>query len=333
MNDSPAATPQGGTVVAEQPPANAVDRTTRGALWAIGAALAFSSSTVVGKHLLDAYGVASLLWWRFSLAAVALWVLLAIRRRRGGPNPLDAPVAQLLGLGVAFAAVVSAGFIALQRLDASIYIVLVYVYPVLVVIGSAFVGIRPAKGTWMALVLVMVGIVLTVPELFAGTSTVSVVGVLLTLLQAVLLAAYMIANGKVLARVDSLTNAAWTMLGAAVTMLPFALAGGLTMPSTTRIALETLMFALVPTVLSTLLMFQAMRDVSAAVVSMIMPLEVVLAMVWSVIFLGDHIRLIQWLGAAVVIAAVLLAQWLNARSIATAATPSAEMPPAAAPPA
>jgi drug/metabolite transporter (DMT)-like permease len=93
------------------------------------------------------------------------------------------------------------------------------------------------------------------------------------------------------------------------------------------------MFALVPTVLSTLLMFQAMRDVSAAVVSMIMPLEVVLAMVWSVIFLGDHIRLIQWLGAAVVIAAVLLAQWLNARSIATAATPSAEMPPAAAPPA
>jgi drug/metabolite transporter (DMT)-like permease len=93
------------------------------------------------------------------------------------------------------------------------------------------------------------------------------------------------------------------------------------------------MFALVPTVLSTLLMFQAMRDVSAAVVSMIMPVEVVLAMVWSVIFLGDHIRIIQWFGAAVIIAAVLLAQWLNARSIATAATPSADVPPAAAPPA
>jgi drug/metabolite transporter (DMT)-like permease len=179
----------------------------------------------------------------------------------------------------------------------------------------------------------MVGIVLTVPELFAGTGTVSVVGVLLTLLQAVLFAGYLIANGKVLTRIDGLTNAAWTMLGAAITMLPFAIAGGLTTPSTTRIALETLMFALVPTVLSTLVMFQAMRDVSAAVVSMIMPLEVVLAMVWSVIFLGDHIRLIQWLGAAVVITAVLLAQWLNARSIATAATPSADMPPEAAPPA
>ena len=136
MNDTPAATAQGGAVVADQPPAKAIDRTTRGSLWAIAAAVAFSSSTVVGKHLLDAYGVASLLWWRFSLAAVALWVLLAIRRRRGGPNPLNAPVAQLLGLGVAFATVVSAGFIGLQRLDASIYIVLVYVYPVLVVIGS-----------------------------------------------------------------------------------------------------------------------------------------------------------------------------------------------------
>lgn|GEM_PF-1952978 len=333
MNESPAATAQGGAVVADQPPAKAIDRTTRGSLWAIAAALAFSSSTVVGKHLLDAYGVASLLWWRFSLATVALWVLLAIRRRRGGPNPLDAPVTRLLGLGVAFAAVVSSGFIALERLDASVYIVIVYVYPVLVVIGSAFLGVRPAKGTWMAFVLVMVGIVLTVPELFSGTGTVSVVGVLLALLQAVLFAGYLIANGKVLARIDGLTNAAWTMLGAAVTMLPFALADGLTPPSTTRIALETLMFALVPTVLATLVMFQAMRDVSAAVVSMIMPLEVVLAMVWSVIFLGDHIRLVQWLGAAVVITAVLLAQWLNARSIATAATPSADMPPEAPPPA
>ncbi|MBU6317799.1 MAG: DMT family transporter, partial [Acidobacteria bacterium] len=138
MNETSAATAQGGAVVADRPPTQPVDRTTRGALWAIGAALAFSSSTVVGKHLLDAYGVASLLWWRFGLAAVALWVLLAIRRRRGGPDPLDAPVAKLLGLGVAFAAVVSSGFIALQRLDASIYIVIVYVYPVLVVVGSAF---------------------------------------------------------------------------------------------------------------------------------------------------------------------------------------------------
>jgi hypothetical protein len=37
--------------------------------------------------------------------------------------------------------------------------------------------------------------------------------------------------------------------------------------------------------------------------------------------------------AAVVITAVLLTQWLNARSIATAATPSADMPPEAPPPA
>lgn len=302
---------------------------TKGVLWAVFAAFTFSSSTVVGKDLLDAFGVPNLLFWRFAIASVALWLVLAIRSRRGGPNPFAAPWRRLFVIGLSFAAVVGSGFVALQWLDASVYIVLVYIYPVLVVLGAALLGTPPAPGTWIALVLVLAGVVLTVPELFTGVGEVSALGVALALLQAVLFAGYMLVNSRVLETVDGLTNAAWTMLGATALMLPLAVAQGFQVPNSGELWLKTLMFAIVPTVIAALVLFRAMSLVSAGIVAMILPLEVVLAIAWSVIFLGDELEVSQVAGALVVIAGVMVAQWMNRREVA--ASPAADMPAEAAP--
>ncbi len=290
---------------------------TRGVLWSLVAASAYSSSTVVGKSLLGVLGVASLLLWRFALASVALWVVLLVRRRFGGPDPAAAPRARLFVLGLLFGSVVGSGFIALQWLDASVYIVLVYLYPVFVVLGSRLIGVPPAKGTWVALVLVLVGVVLTVPELFTGVGSVSTLGVAIAVVQAVLLAGYMLISSRMLESVDGLTSAAWTMLGAAALMLPFALAGGLQVPDTGELRWKVLMFAILPTVIATLTMFRAMTHVPAGVVAMVMPLEVVLAIVWSVLFLGEDLDPLQAVGAVVVIAGIVVAQWINRRGEAT----------------
>lgn len=294
-----------------------VHHSTRGVIWSLAAASAYSSSTVVGKSLLGVLGVASLLLWRFALASVALWVVLFVRRRFGGPDPAAAPRARLFVLGLLFGSVVGSGFIALQWLDASVYIVLVYLYPVFVVLGSRLIGIPPARGTWIALVLVLVGVVLTVPELFTGIGSVSTLGVAIAVVQAVLLAGYMLISSRVLESVDGLTSAAWTMLGAAALMLPFALAGGLQLPDTGELRWKVLMFAILPTVIATLAMFRAMTYVPAGVVAMVMPLEVVLAIVWSVLFLGEDLDALQAVGAVVVIAGIVVAQWVNRRSEST----------------
>ena len=55
-----------------------------------------------------------------------------------------------------------------------------------------------------------------------------------------------------------------------------------------------------------------MRHIVPGVVAMIMTVEVALAILWSVIFLGDTSG-IELVGAAVVMAGVLLAQWVNVR--------------------
>ena len=72
--------------------------------------------------------------------------------------------------------------------------------------------------------------------------------------------------------------------------------------------LEVILFALIPTVAATTFLLHSLGSIVPRVVAMIMTLEVVLAIVWSVLFLGEEVGWIEWLGALVVIAGVVLAQ-------------------------
>ena len=294
----------------------------RGVLWALASAVAYSLSSAVGKGLLDHFGPSSLLFWRFLIATVVLWVGVFVWRRFGGPDPFDVPRRTMLALGVVFGLMVYTGFLALDRLDASLYIVLIYLHPVLVVIGSALLGTRPAALTWVALAMVMVGIVLTVPELFTGVGEVSTVGVALTLVQAVIFAAYMIVSGRVMPRsVDGVVTAAWIVLGASLVVTPLALFDGVVRPRGGELVFEVAVFALIPTVVSSICFFQAMRHIVPGAVAMVLTIEVALVILWAVLFLGEELETIKIVGAVVVVAGVLLAQWSNIRKARLAAVP------------
>lgn len=286
----------------------------RGVSWAAATALSYSLSAIVGKDLLDNLGVDSLLFWRFGLASVVLWASLAVRRPQGGVRtPGVSPFVSLV-LGATFGILVYVGFLSLERLDASVYIVIVYVYPVLVVVASSLLGHRTAPLTWAALALVMAGILLTVPELFTDVGSVDVLGVLLAVGQAVLFATFMIVNSRVIPeRANGVVTAAWTVLGAALVLLPMVAWRGLVVPDTDRLVVEVALFALVPTVISNICFFRALRYVAPGIVAMVLTLEVALAILWSVLFLGESVRGVQYLGAAVVVVAVLLAQWVGLR--------------------
>lgn len=288
----------------------------------MASAAAYSLSSAVGKDLLEHLGPSSLLFWRFSIATAVLWVGVFVWHRLGGPDPLAVPRWTMLTLGAVFGVMVYTGFLALDRLDASLYIVLIYLHPVLVVVGSAFLGTRPAALTWVALALVMLGIVLTVPELFGGVGDVSVVGVVLTLVQAVIFSAYMIVSSRVMPKsIDGVISAAWIVLGACIVITPIALVDGLMRPHGGDRVLQVAVFALIPTVVSSICFFQAMRHIVPGAVAMVLTVEVALVILWSVLFLGEDLRPIQVVGAIVVVGGVLLAQWANLRQARLAAVP------------
>jgi drug/metabolite transporter (DMT)-like permease len=315
-------------------PPGAASRT--GALWAVAAATCYSLSSVVGKDLLGELGVASLLLWRFTVASAVLLVALAVRSWRrasqgavsSGLNALTPtdrdpsmrhawfhrPAVRMVLLGVWFGAMVFVGFAGLDRLDASVSIVLVYLYPVFVVVGSAALGVRPSPATWVALALVVSGVVLTVPELiFGGDVEIDVFGVVLVLSQALLFASYMIVNSRVGPALDGLEAATWTMVGGSLFIIPIALSVGIIVPDRPVLVLEVALFALIPSVVATVCFFAALRHLSAPLVAMILPLEVVLAILWSVLFLGEELRAVEAVGAAVVVSGVVLAQWFAQR--------------------
>jgi drug/metabolite transporter (DMT)-like permease len=302
-------------------------------LWAAASATAYSLSSVVGKDLLDSLGPTSLLFWRFTVATSVLWAVLAVWRRRGGPDPMAIPKLTGLGLGVMFGLLVLLGFIALQRLDASVYIVIVYTYPVFVVVGSTFLGVRAGWATWVALAVVMVGVVLTVPQLFDGSGEIDGFGVFLTIAQALVFAAFMIVAGRYMPRsVDGVVVAAWQTLGAAIVMTPLALGKGLVAPRGGHLLLEVALFALIPTVVSSVCFFRALRHIAPGIAAMVLTLEVALAIIWSVLFLGEEVRAIQIMGAAVVVTGVLLAQWVNANAARRSEAATAELLAATPPP-
>ncbi|CAB4546130.1 MAG: EamA family transporter [Actinobacteria bacterium] len=284
----------------------------RGGAWAVASAFSFSLSSVVGKNLLGALGVTSLLFWRFALASLVIWSALALWHRRGGPDPTDVPRARLFGLGTLMGVVVVVGFLALDRLDASVYIVIVYLYPAFVVVGSALLG-RPLDAiTVVALVVITAGVVLTVPEVITGSSgdtVISTAGLLLALGQAVLFAVYLLLNERVVpAGIDGVVSAAWINLGAGAFFVPFVVVQGLTVPRGGSLLLEVVLFALIPTVAATTCFFRALRHLAPGVMAMVMTLEVALAIVWSALFLGEDVTGLEALGAGVVIVGVGLAQ-------------------------
>ena len=223
-----------------------------------------------------------MLFFRFGIATTVLWAGLLLWRRHGGPDVLDVPRLKAFAVGILFGYMTITGFLALRYLDASVYIVIVYLYPVLVVVGSSMLGHRVTAGVWVALAVVMSGIVLTVPELFGGVGEISVLGVVLTLVQAVLMAAFMIVNSKVMpGHIDGTVSAAWNCLGALVLMTPLAFGSGFHAPETRTVVLEVLLFGLVPTVIANVCFFRALRHIAPGVVAMIMTMEVALAIFWS----------------------------------------------------
>ena len=289
---------------------------TRGAIWSVLSALCFSTAAVVGKDLLGSLGMYSLLFWRFAIGSIVLGGGVMVWHRHGGPDLFAVPKRRALAVGVLYGVMVITGFFAIREMDVSVYIVIVYVYPVLVMVASSLLGHRVSPMMWVALAVVMSGIVLTVPELFGGgVGHISGLGVVLTITQSFLMAAYMIIGSRVLPHgIDGVVTATWMVFGAFVASVPLLLIDGLAVPRSASLILEILLFGLIPTVCSNVCFFFALRRLSPAVVAMIMTMEVAFAILWSVTFLGETMRPVKLLGAAVVVAGVLVAQWVALRN-------------------
>lgn len=305
-----------------------------GAIWVVTSACCYSLFAVFTKHALDdGLRPSDLVVWRFALATPLAWLLVLARTRRVGPSPAHAPVAPMLGLGVVFGLIAWLAFVSLDHLPAALYTVLIYTYPAMVGIASWLLG-RPApRALWGALLLTMLGIALTVPEVFTSSGDASAVGLVVTVLNAGAYAGYLLASDALAtrprpdrARFDGVTAYTWSMTGSLGFALLVAAVAGVRAPQQWQTALGVAGLAVVSTVLAGWTLMIGLSRLGVARAAVIATLEPVLTLVWAVVLLDETLQPVQVLGAALVLAGVVWTQ----RAALTAGPPLSTGAPEAA---
>jgi drug/metabolite transporter (DMT)-like permease len=185
----------------------------------LASAAAFGAMGIFGKLAYDEGAtVGTLLATRFVLAAALLWLFVGARQLRS-VSRRDAGIALALG-AIGYAAPAGGYFAALERLDASLLALLVYVFPVIVAVSAvALRRERASRRTAVALAFSVGGLLLVLAGAAGGLDP---VGTLLGLATAVVYSAYVLGSEGISTRVAPLALSTLVCTGAAATSIPRA---------------------------------------------------------------------------------------------------------------
>jgi drug/metabolite transporter (DMT)-like permease len=273
------------------------------ALTALSAAF-FGSLAIYGKFA-DRMGIplSELLAVRFGVAAVILWGVALVRRERlwWGRRTAGLAIMGLLYVGQA-----ATYFASLKTVPAAVTSILLYLYPVVVMLlAAAFLSEPLGRRRVFALVVAIAG-VLAVVDPFSSHGSIDSTGVLLGLATAAIYATYILAGRVVLRDVPAVVATAviattagvvFTVAGAADGQLHrldgagYALAGSM---------------AVVATAIPATLFLAGLARVGATRAAIISTLEPATTVVLAALLLGEGLGPVRLLGGAVVLAAAVI---------------------------
>lgn len=276
-----------------------------GALCVVGSAVAFSAKAVIAKvgyrHGADP---ATLLALRMAFAlpffvAAAVWTS---RGRSALPRPELGKIVVLGVLGYYLASVLD--FYGLAYISAGLERLILFVYPTLVVVMSAFWFKTPiTRRTLVALGLTYGGVALAVKTETAGASGPGLwLGVSMIFGCALSYAVYLVGSGRLIPRVGSLRFTSLAMIVSTAAMLVhFAVVGGHFGGHAPVVYVDGLLLALVCTVLPVFLLAEGIRRIGAgpsAIIGAVGPVST-LALAHAV--LGEPVHFVQGIGTLLVL--------------------------------
>lgn len=254
----------------------------------------------------DGINTCSVLFYRYAIAVVVLAVVMAVRRKPLAVSRRDLAIMALLG--VLFAASSLSLFMSFLFMGAGVASTLLFVYPVMVaVIMAVFFKERVTRSTVLAIALALTGVALLYKG--DGGKPLSGVGVSLVMVSSLTYALYIIIVNKSPLRMSSVKMTMYVLtfaVAVAVAMSFTDPANHLQLLHTPRQWGLALLLAVVPTVLSLLLMVIAVHDVGSTPTAIMGALEPVTAVVISVALFGELVTARLVIGIVFILAAVLL---------------------------
>ena len=253
---------------------------------------------------------------------IAWWAGHASRARRIASHDWRL----LIGLGfIGYYLASLLDFLGLQYISASLERLVLFLYPTIVVVLSAFFLAQPVtRRAAIALALSYAGIALAVwhDVRITGDPSSIALGSALVFSSALGYAIYLVAAGGVIARLGSSRFIAWAMLAStAFIVVQFAFTrplSALRLPWSVHAI--TLAMAVLCTVLPTWMIAESIRRIGASTASLIGSLGPLFTIGFGALLLGEPVNLLQLIGVALVLAGVILVSRRTGRPAARAPT-------------
>jgi inner membrane transporter RhtA len=256
------------------------------------AVFSVQSGATIAKGLFPLIGAAETATVRIGLSAIILLAVFRPPVHRFTSDQWRAVVPYGVSIGVMNLLF----YQALARIPLGLAVTLEFVGPFAV----AIVGSRRAlDAVWI--VLAAVGIALIAP--WQTGSAISPLGVAIALVTGGCWAAYIVLGGRVSKVLAGGVAVATGMPIAALTVLPFALAGGRLTGLVPRLYAAGAALAVLSSALPFTLEMHALGALPGRTFSILMSLEPAVAALCGLIFLGEHLTNAQWAAVGLVIAA------------------------------
>ena len=275
----------------------------RGLAECASSAAAFGSvGVLVALAQREHVGTTTLLASRYALGAIALWLVLIGLRR---PLPGLGIALGAVALGATTYAAASALYLAaIERMGAGPAGVVSYCYPVLVMAGAVALGReRLSRRRTAALALAVSGVGLLVAG--GGLGAINAAGAVLAFGSATVYTAYVLASAALRERAEPLALSTLVATGAAGAFAAAHQVHGGVPVHTATAALAVVALALVPTAFAVSAFLAGLGRIGPSRASIASSLEPAVAVACGVLVLGERLVPVQFLGAGLVIAAVL----------------------------
>lgn len=300
-------------------PAPAERRSLAGVALVVGSACCFGTLGVFGK-LAYRLGLTTpqLLSYRFALAALLLWLVVAITRAMLPPRRALIGLAVMGGAG--YAGQSGSYFGALHFIPASTNALLLYTFPVVVTLLAALLFAEPLGSTKLAAVgLAVLGTALVVQAQFHAAPP---IGTVLGLGSAAFYSGYILFGSRLLPGIPPVSATATIMTAAALVWSAYAgITGQLPLDWTLpRLALMAGL-ALIGTTIPVLAFILGLRLVGASRAAILSTVEPASTVLLAVIILGEKANPIQYVGGALILASVVVLEargWRTSRVLAQA---------------
>jgi drug/metabolite transporter (DMT)-like permease len=272
-----------------------------GILLIVISAAAFGSLGILGRYAYaDGLDAITLLFIRFSLAAVLMVCLLFIRHEN---LPRGSTLGRLIGMGaIGYVGQSFCYLTAVKYASPGLVALLLYLYPVIVALLSMlFLHEKVTRTKMLALGLALSGVALTVsPE--GG----QLPGVLLSLSAAVIYSVYIIAGTRVMKQVTAIQSSSVIFAAAGITFGLLMAVKGPHLPRSAAGWLTMLLIVLIPTLIAVVAFLAGLARIGPTNAAMLSTLEPVVTVLLAYFLLGDRLKWISLLGGGLILCSILL---------------------------